>query len=526
MHRERGVYGESGTDAFSSPYRAVESALGAYLRAIKAHWLVFALVVLVSLGAAVAALNLAPQKYEAHARVLVSPVPPDDPTFVGVQVIRDAGDPTRTAQTAATLLESERAAEVTAARLKRSWTPSRVAAAVSVEPLGESNVLAVRATAETPDQASTVATEYARSAVRVRAQAVAAQIRRLIASLQARQDATGRASDTAAAELAGRVVQLETSLADGDPTLSFEQAAGPAAAIGPSSSLVLVLALLAGMALAAAAAVLLELTRTRVRDSDEARALFPIPVLARVPRLSRRTLRVAANGSFRLQGAAQQAFRTVYLQLIQGEADRRVIMLTGASRGDGTTTCAVFLAVSIAFTGKQVILMDCDLRSPAADRLLGVDAGPPVTVSEDTDANLERKLIPVPGLPLSVMSVGAATHSAGGLEFLVNQLSDLLESARRSADVVVVDTAPLGEVSDALPLLRDADDVIVITRPGHTDRRAFEVMRDLIQRMTTSVRGMIVVGVTPDVPSRTLGHSPAAGQPSTVREKLNAVLER
>jgi len=195
-----------------------------------------------------------------------------------------------------------------------------------------------------------------------------------------------------------------------------------------------------------------------------------------------------------LDAAGQQAFRTLHLQLLHGEGSGRTIMLTSASSGDGSTTCAVFLATSIALSGKRVILMDCDLRSPTAARLLGVDTESALAATGDPDAALDAMLKPVPGAPLSVLSLGPAAGSPGDLEPVVHRLPALLHAASLRADVVVIDTAPLGEVSDALPLLPEVDDVIVVTRPGRTDRRAYEVMRDLIQRMTPSVGGMVVVG--------------------------------
>jgi len=204
----------------------------------------------------------------------------------------------------------------------------------------------------------------------------------------------------------------------------------------------------------------------------------------------------------------------VYLQLMQGEGGGRAIMLTSASSGDGNTTSAVSLASSIAFTGKRVILMDCDLHSPSAGRLLGIETHPPT--AHKPSATMDEMLVSVPGMPLSVLSVGPP--SLDGLEPLVNRLPTLLQAARLDADFVVIDTAPLGGVSDALSLLRDVDDVIVVTRPGHTDRREYEVMRDLIQRMTASVRGMVVVGVRPDLPSAHSAHSAAHGQPTTRRQ--------
>jgi Mrp family chromosome partitioning ATPase len=476
--------------------RAPESALSTYLRALKSHWVVFTLIVLATVGAAVAWTIVRAPSYQAAARILVSPVPADDRTFVGVQVVRDTGDPTRTVQTAATLVESKDAAARTARSIGPGWSAGQVAEAVTVEPLGQSNVLAVRAEAETPEQAARIATEFARSALLVRSEAVKSQVADLIPELEAQQRALGPESSTSA-DLATRIFQLRASQSQGDPTLLLEQTASAGAVVGASRSLIVVLALIAGAALGAVAAVLLELARSRVRDTAEASALFPLPILARVPKLSGRGRLAASNGSLHLDRSLQRAFQAVVLQLLES-GDGRAVMLTSASTGDGTTTSAVYLASTMAFAGKRVILVDCDFVWPAAAGMLGIDQSAPSLDLHDPRAALEQALAPLPDVPLSVLSVGPLVTDAGAIEALVGRLPALIEEARRRADFVVIDTAALGEVSDALALLRVVDDVIIVTRPGHTDRRAYEGVRDLLQRMGASVRGVVVVGDAQD----------------------------
>jgi Mrp family chromosome partitioning ATPase len=61
----------------------------------------------------------------------------------------------------------------------------------------------------------------------------------------------------------------------------------------------------------------------------------------------------------------------------------------------------------------------------------------------------------------------------------------------------VIDTPPLGEVSDAYQLLPFVDDVIVVARPGNTRRASFQFMRDLLGRAECTPLGMIIVGASP-----------------------------
>jgi Mrp family chromosome partitioning ATPase len=512
-------------DGNSAPeLRAAESALGAYVRAIAAHRLVFVLVVIAAVGAAGIWVATHDPEHEAIARILVSPVDQSDRTFLGVQVIHESStDPTRTMQTAAALLQSREAAARAAQRLGPGWSAGEVANAVSVQTEGESNILAVRAKAHDASAAPRIANAFAQSALMVRDDKVRRQIERLLPRLRAQQRSLGAASTTApAADLAARVNQLETARADGDPTLSLEEPGYGATQLGTPRSLVLALALMAGLALAAATAILLELAGRRVRDAEEATNLFPLPVLARVPALAPRSRKRLSNALTFDQGV-HEAFRTVFLQLNEDRQRTRAIMLTSGSSGDGKTTSTIYLAFSMAIAGHDVILMDCVLRSPDVHRMLALGDSPP-NLAANPDAPLDELFVQVPGLPLWLISVGGAASTPDTMR-LVARLPHLVAEARERADFIVIDTAPLGEVGDAIPLLREVDDVIVVTRPRHTQRASYEVMRDLIMRSGAKARGLLIIGEGRHVPypdARPESAHDAAGSGA----RLRRVLER
>ncbi|MEA2130764.1 MAG: hypothetical protein QOJ85_3655, partial [Solirubrobacteraceae bacterium] len=93
------------------------ASLGPYLRAIRSRALVFVLVTLAAVGAAAALVATRSPTYQATAELLVTPLQQDDRTFLGIELLRDSGDPTRTVQTAAALISSPVAATRTAREL-------------------------------------------------------------------------------------------------------------------------------------------------------------------------------------------------------------------------------------------------------------------------------------------------------------------------------------------------------------------------------------------------------------------------
>ena len=165
-----------------------------------------------------------------------------------------------------------------------------------------------------------------------------------------------------------------------------------------------------------------------------------------------------------------------------------VIMVTSAGAGDGKTTVAAALAAAFSEVEEDVILIDLDLRKRDLGRLLGVqDAG-----SENGGGGSPQSLA-TPGLD-HVRVIAAPKGDPALHEAFIRRLPDVLEQARRSASYVILDTAPVGEVSETLRISQMCDQVVVVVRPRHTERRRIGLARDLLERADAPTIGIVVVG--------------------------------
>ena len=266
--------------------------------------------------------------------------------------------------------------------------------------------------------------------------------------------------------------------------------------VGPGAPLVVVLALIAGLALATGTVVLLEMAARKVRDEDEAVRLYPLPVLVRVPLIPGARSRRQRNLVRDLPPMLREPYRTLLTQF-QHDGVGKIVMFTSASTGDGKTTASISLATTMALSGHSTILLDMDLRKPGIDEILGVDSRADMLPLLNPEVSLEESLTAVPWMPnLRVLSpVGYRSAQDEPIaERLLDQIGTLLREAGKLADFVVIDTAPLGEVSDALRLVRFADETIIVVRPSNTNRANFEVMRDLLERSGDRPSGLLVIG--------------------------------
>ena len=468
-----------------------EGTYAPILRAVRANLLLVITIVVVAGVTAVVWEKTRPAKYNATAQILVSPVS-NDGTYAGLPAVitADSADPARTLQTATSVVESPAAATLTAQQLRGKWTQKSVGEAVAIQPRGESDIVSVTATADGAVGSATLANTYARAALSLHASLLGREAKIQVRQLEQRQKLLPQGENAAATQLAAQLNAL-SSVADGhDPNFSLLQAAPvPTSASGSSKKLILALALLAGLVIGVGSAVAVEFLNRRVRDEDELLSIYPLPVLTRVPSLPRGARE--AGGSELMAPRVREAFRTLQVQLPPGPG--RSIMFTSASPRDGKTSSAVNFAIVLAAAGYQVILLDFDLRRPDVGRRLNVRAD--FMDLFRTDKTLDELLVEPRSAPgLRVISATPQNDVTPLLEAVGRRLPDLLRTARESADYVIIDTPPVGQVSDALRAAVLVDDIVLVSRTGNTDRTELNHTRELLDRMGHTPTGVVVIG--------------------------------
>jgi capsular exopolysaccharide synthesis family protein len=469
-------------------------AVGPYLRAIRSRPLIVLIVTLAALAGAIAWVEHRSSHYQATADILFTPVPSDNEGANGLPVLRDSSEPTRLSQTAASLLDTPQASILAATTMGRGWTSSRIREAVKVEPQGQSYIISVVAKATSAHLAQRLANAFVQSTLAARRKLLQGEAASLAPLLKEK---------VLSSEVVGQERKaLVSALSQGqDPNFSLSQSAGlPSSPTDTPTWLVIALALLAGFALGSGAAVVTDTVSDRVRGSDELLSLYRLPVLAYIPPIPRHKSMSTSGALPAISLSAREAFRMIRVQLDtethEGHTARsRTILITSGSSGDGKTTSSIAIATALAEAGHRVILMDLDLRKPDLGRVLNIDGREGVTSLLEGHTELSDMLSQAELPGLSILPAGPHA-SEQLLQPVVSRMSSLLGQLREMADYVVIDTPPLGEVSDAYQLLPHIDQVIVVARPGHTRRANFEFMRDLLIRANRTPLGMVVVGET------------------------------
>jgi Mrp family chromosome partitioning ATPase/capsular polysaccharide biosynthesis protein len=489
------------------------SGLERYFHTLRERLRLIVAVVVTTTLAALLYLAVASDQYRAEADLLVTPVGQEADALTGLPVIRESSDPTRDVETAARLVTNRDVAARVKSELGLDESANALLGKVSAEPVAQSNIVSVRAEADSPELARDIANGFASGVVAERSRQVrleaAEQIARLREQIAAAEE---RGEDTQV--LSAQLVQLESVRASGDPTLRVEtRADAPDEPFAPRPTLTIAAGLLAGLILGVGGAFAMNALDPRLRREEQLRELYSLPILARVPKerrartftLGKRRFGIGPRERERralppgeLSTATLESFRTLRTMLAAqrpDNGDSRTILVTGPSPSEGKTTTAINLASSLALAGNRVILIEADFRRPSAGQALGVQARVGIGDVLLGNVALEDALVLAPpfGDNLCALLVDRAD------DWLAEVLSlpaaeALLDDAKRLADYVVLDSPPLTQVIDAMPLARRVDDVVLVVRLGSSNLTQLAHLGDLLDQNGIRPSGFVVVG--------------------------------
>jgi capsular exopolysaccharide synthesis family protein len=429
----------------------------------------------------------------------------------GLQAVGSGVTPQAQLNTNVKLVQLGDMAARTASLLGQGLTKAEVSAALSVSAQGESNIVNVAATATSPVLAAGIANTYARQFVTEQQNSnhayyasALALVNRQLAALSPAQRA-----GTAGLALEDRAQSLGTlaELRNGSVQVA-QTATVPTSPSSPKVSRNTALGMVLGLLLGLCVAFLLERFDRRIREPKDLEGIYGLPLLGVVPESAAlsRSARNKKNAKEALPSNEAEAFHLIRAHLRYFNVDRELqtLLVASAAPGDGKTTVARHLASAAARMGSRVMLLEADLRRPTVAQQLDIRSGPGVSdvligaasLSKATQiVDLDSTSVAGRGRrTLDVLVAGAALPPNPGELIESHAMESLLEQVKSTYDLVVIDTPPLTAVSDAFPLLRKVDGVIIVGRVGRNRRDVAERLHETLTGAGAPLLGVVANG--------------------------------
>ena len=283
-----------------------------------------------------------------------------------------------------------------------------------------------------------------------------------------------------------------------------------------SATLKVALGLFIGLTLGMIIAWVLEALNTAVRRPEDLEAVLHVPGLAVIPRITdgsrsaqshfRRLLGSGKKGPEQSVGSPMgnqtfsigiEAFRNLRTGLIWSDGGEalRTLVVTSAAPGEGKTMTAANLAVTLAYDGLRVLLVDCDIRRPRIHGLFQLPRAPGLMellrASSDPDAPQPRAIRETPISRLSVLTCGALPVNAANL-LSGTRMRVLLRELQEQFDIIVLDTPPVLATADACIVASLTDGVLLVVRAGTTDKNAAQRAYQQLSNVGARVVGTVL----------------------------------
>ena len=286
---------------------------------------------------------------------------------------------------------------------------------------------------------------------------------------------------------------------------TIDKAYASLAPVAPKRMIIYLVALIIGLLIPFVYIYIKDLINNRIEDSKELQRLVKAPYLGNTCISYENDRLVVREGR---TTPIVEMFRLIRtnLQFLIGNKKSPVILITSSISGEGKSFTSMNLAMTFALMQKKVVLVGLDIRNPSLGDFLHLSKENGVTIFL-TDENITEEdiIINSPVYEyLDVIPAGPIPPNPSEL-LMSKRLDELFANLKNKYDYIVVDTAPIGVVSDTYLLNRIADNFIFVTRQKYTPKDATQLINEVYAEKRLNGIGVVLNG-TPASSGRGYGY--------------------
>ena len=272
--------------------------------------------------------------------------------------------------------------------------------------------------------------------------------------------------------------------------------------VSPNSTYIMLIALAIGLAIPVAIILLIQLFRYKIEGHDDVARLTKLPIIADIAiasnsAKSKAGIVVHENQNNQMEEIFRALRTNLQFMLHEGE---KVVLFTSSTSGEGKTFTASNLSVSLGLLGKKVILVGLDIRRPRLAEQFGIkDHKHGITnllVKDNPNAeDVEAQILPS-GVNKNLDLLMAGPVPPNPAELIArSSLETIIAILKDKYDYIMIDTAPVGLVTDTLQIGRVANATIYMCRADYTPKASFGMINALAMEEKLPNMAMVLNGV-------------------------------
>lgn len=260
---------------------------------------------------------------------------------------------------------------------------------------------------------------------------------------------------------------IDEAMADGSP-------------VSPKRRTIYLAALVLGLGIPVGIIYLIELTKFKIEGRADVEKLTSLPVIGDVPLADEKSGSIAVFEN--KNNLMSETFRNVRTNLqFLLENGKNVVLVTSTISGEGKSFISANLAVSLSLLGKKVVIVGLDIRKPGLNKVFNIPKKEQGITQYLTNTTLNlMDLVQLSDINKNLFILPGGTIPPNPTELLARDgLEKAIEILKENFDYVILDTAPVGMVTDTLLIGRVADLSVYVCRADYTRKAEFTLINDL-----------------------------------------------
>lgn len=254
------------------------------------------------------------------------------------------------------------------------------------------------------------------------------------------------------------------------------------APVSPKRKMIYLIALVLGVGIPIGVIYLLELTKFKIEGRSDVEKLTSLPIVGDIPLTDEKQGAIAVFEN--QNNLMSETFRNIRTNLqFMLDNDKKVILVTSTVSGEGKSFISANLAISLSLLGKKVVIVGLDIRKPGLNKVFNIPRKE-VGITQYL-ANPEKNLmdlVQLSDVSKNLYILPGGTVPPNPTELLARDgLDKAIETLKKNFDYVILDTAPVGMVTDTLLIGRVADLSVYVCRADYTHKNEYTLINELAE---------------------------------------------